>query len=197
MDTSGARSLQRPWPAWPSELRSVASDNRRRQVEPFWRHFKAIAPRSQIKVASVRVVGGMNLASVPDIFRTGDTAMPMEGPKADPVLSGAERSQLSSMGRSRSIPATISLRARWCRCHAQGKATQSTLHPVSWEKSTNYRFVPATYDRGERAAVADAVFRVAAIPQRHQVLRGFADCPTSVAMPTDLDSSLVSGVSWY
>ena len=81
--------------------------------------------------------------------------MPLGGPKADLVLSGAERSQSSSMARSRSISAVLSLRARWCRCHAQGKATRSsTLQLVSWDSSTACSFVPATYDRGEGAAVA-------------------------------------------
>jgi hypothetical protein len=81
--------------------------------------------------------------------------MPLGGPKADVVLSGAERSQSSSMARSRSISAALSLRARWCRCHAQGKGTRSsTLQPVSWDSSTACSFVPATYDRGEGAAVA-------------------------------------------
>ena len=48
--------------------------------------------------------------------------MPMGRPKADLVLSEAERSQLSSMARSRSIPAALSLRARIVLAAADGEA---------------------------------------------------------------------------
>ena len=56
------------------------------------------------------------------MFGTGDTAMPMGRPKADLVLSEAEHSQLSSMARSRSIPAALSLRARIVLAAADGEA---------------------------------------------------------------------------
>src|SRR4029450_4284698 len=47
--------------------------------------------------------------------------MPMGRPKADLVLSEEERSQLSSMARSRSIPAALSLRARIVLAAAEGE----------------------------------------------------------------------------
>jgi putative transposase len=48
--------------------------------------------------------------------------MPMGRPKADLVLGEAERLQLSSMARSRSIPAALSLRARIVLAAAEGEA---------------------------------------------------------------------------
>jgi len=48
--------------------------------------------------------------------------MPMGRPKAELVLSEAERLQLGSMARSRSIPAALSLRARIVLAAAEGEA---------------------------------------------------------------------------
>jgi hypothetical protein len=48
--------------------------------------------------------------------------MPTGRPKAELVLSEAERLQLGSMARSRSIPAALSLRARIVLATAEGEA---------------------------------------------------------------------------
>jgi transposase len=63
---------------------------------------------------------GICLPSVFGVFLEGDTATAMGRPKAELVLSEAEHAQLSSMARSRSIPAALALRARIVLAAAEG-----------------------------------------------------------------------------
>jgi transposase len=70
------------------------------------------------------------------IFITGDTAMAMGRPKAELVLSDAERAQLQSMARSRSIPAALVERARIVLGSAAGEPNDALGERLGIHKAT-------------------------------------------------------------
>lgn len=67
---------------------------------------------------------------------TGDTAMNRGRPKAELVVSDDERAQLSSFARSRSLPASLSMRARIVLGSGEGEANSSIAERLRLTKVT-------------------------------------------------------------
>jgi putative transposase len=70
------------------------------------------------------------------IFGTGDTGMAMGRPKAELVLNEAEHAQLSSMARSRSVPAALVARARIVLASAAGESNTAIAERMQITKAT-------------------------------------------------------------
>src|SRR5664279_6564676 len=66
----------------------------------------------------------------------GDTAMTRDRPKAELVISDDERVQLTSFARSRSLPASLSSRARIVLSSATGEANSSISERLELTKAT-------------------------------------------------------------
>src|SRR5690606_14478381 len=70
------------------------------------------------------------------IFGTGDTEMPRGRPKADLVLSEDERAQLSTMARSRAIPAALVTRSRIVLAACTGQANSEIAQRLHLARAT-------------------------------------------------------------
>jgi len=66
----------------------------------------------------------------------GDTALTRVRPKADLVITDDERAQLTSFARSRSLPASLSARARIILSSADGEANSSIAERLELGKAT-------------------------------------------------------------
>lgn len=66
----------------------------------------------------------------------GDTAMSRGRPKAELVVTEDERAQLTSFARSRSLPASLSARARIVLSSAEGVANSSIAERLELGKAT-------------------------------------------------------------
>lgn len=66
----------------------------------------------------------------------GDTAMNRGRPKAELSISDEERAQLLSFARSRSLPASLSLRARIVLSSAEGEVNSSIAKRLELTNAT-------------------------------------------------------------
>ena len=98
--------------------------------------------------------------------------MPMGRPKAELVLSEDEIAQLSSIARSRSVSAALSLRARIVLAAAEGQANSEIAARFQISDTTAGKWLAGTY-----ALFAGLVFIVMAgamlAPVIHSVLHHF------------------------
>jgi putative transposase len=77
-----------------------------------------------------------NYCVVSDIFPSGDIAMPIGRPKAELVVTEAERAHLSAMARSRSLSAALSMRAKIVLASVDGETNSSIAARLGLTKAT-------------------------------------------------------------